>query len=485
MATEIISYNPSTGEKLWRGTAADSHAVDAAVDAARAAQAKWANLPLEDRIACLTRYSNVLRERLDSLALALSEENGKPLWEARTEIQAMAQKVPISIEAYRDRCRTSLQTLPNQAVLHTHFRPHGVVAVLGPFNFPGHLPNGHTVPALLAGNTVIFKPSELTPRFGELMSACWEASELPFNGVFNLVQGGAETGKLLTEHPGIQGIFFTGSERTGKALSGLLAEHPEKILALEMGGNNPLIIGSIEDLQSAAYLTIQSAYITSGQRCSCARRLIVPEGPKGDLFVDTLLAMLPKIHVGFYTDQPEPFMGPVISLEACKHLLQAQQALKHKGAKILSEMRQVHPDRPLLTPGLLDVTAIPDRPDEEYFGPLLQLIRVKNLEDAFKEAANTRFGLTAGIFSDNHEEYAAFAKAIPAGVINWNTPLTGASSRGAFGGVGCSGNHRPSAYFAADYCAYPVASMESEKLRLPTQLTPGITGIIETRERAP
>lgn len=470
------SHNPATGEQLWAGTAATDKDVDAAVRKAHSAFSEWGKLSPDDRIPYLIKFSEILAEQSPHLEIALSEENGKPLWESHTEIQSMIAKIAISIDAYRHRCSTHTRDLQG-TVLVTRFKPHGVVVVLGPFNFPGHLPNGHIVPALLAGNTVLFKPSEQTPRFGQLIADCWKNAGLPFEGIFTLVQGGAETGKALVDHPLVKGIFFTGSEKVGIALSKALSGKTEKILALEMGGNNPLVIGTIDDPHAAALLTIQSAYITAGQRCSCARRLIVPKGAKNDQFVEILKSMIHNVRVGFYNETPEPFMGPVISLKAADQLLSAQANLESLGGIALLKMEKVHPDKSLLKPGLMDVTSIKNLPDEEYFGPFLQVLRTESLEAAFEEAAKTRYGLTAGLFSTDSAEFEKFQNLIQAGIINWNVPLTGASSYAPFGGVGHSGNHRPSAYFASDYCAYPVASQETATLHLPSHLPPGITKV--------
>lgn len=469
---KFVSLNPASQEILWSGDAAAKKEIDAAILAAEQAFSMWKDLSLEERTGFLKKYQQTLESRKEDLAYSLSEENGKPLWDSLAEIQAMINKIPISIEAYQERCPTKTKDLP-QGHLITRHKPHGVVAVFGPFNFPFHLPNGHIVPALLAGNTVVFKPSELTPRCGEKLLECLTASGLP-SGVVNLVQGAGETGQLLAQHPKLNGIFFTGSERTGKALAESLSKHPDKILALELGGNNPLVISDIDDPKCAAYLTIQSAYATSGQRCTCARRLIVVDGPRANVFMDHLQSMIKDIRVGSFTERPEPFMGPVISLDAARKILASEASLLSQGGKSLIPMRQLDPKLPFITPGLMDVTAIQDRVDEEIFGPLLQVIHVKDLEEAISEARATRFGLTAGIFTKNHEEYVKFLNRIRAGVINWNTPLTGASSQAPFGGIGSSGNHRPSAYYAADYCAYPVASIEADALHLPAKMLPGI-----------
>ena len=452
-----------------------SQLVEQAVAAAREAQQIWAPQPLEVRkLAVQTLAKNYGLHR-EELAAAIVRQTLKPRWEARAEVDAMIAKAAICVEAYDRRCGWTASDQGGVRAV-THFRPHGVVAVLGPFNMPGHLPNGHIMPALLAGNAVVFKPSEHAAEVGRRMAEAWRktASELSLAAeVFALVEGGPETGRELAAHPNINGVFFTGSATVGLALSRLLADHPEKILALEMGGNNPLIVHDVVDLRAAASLVIQSAYITAGQRCSCARRLIVCRGQAGDAFVTQLMQMIEQIRVGLPDDDPEPFMGPVISAPAARQLLDAQADLQHRGAAALVEMRRLERWPALLSPGLLDVSAVQARDDVEHFGPLLQLVRVADFEAALVEGNATRYGLSAGLLCDSRELFARFSRRIHAGVIAWNRPMTGASSRLPFGGVGQSGNHRASAYFAADYCAYPVASLESEHLQ-PTPNLPGL-----------
>jgi succinylglutamic semialdehyde dehydrogenase len=456
----MISYNPATNQAIWTGQAATKSEVDQAVEAAK--MAKWARLSLEERLGYIDAFENILKSRSAELAKVISEETGKPLWESKSEVSGMAAKIAISKEAYGKRCEEmSREVGPSR--LSTRFKPIGTLAVFGPFNFPGHLPNGHIIPALIAGNTIVFKPSELTPLVGETMIRYWNECRLP-QGVINLVQGGAATGRLLAEHPKIDGLLFTGSYKTGLILAKQFGNTPEKILALEMGGNNPLVLGNVSDLKTAACLALQSAYISAGQRCTCARRLIIPSGAVGNRFLEIFIQQVKGISVGPYTQSPEPFMGPVIDKKAAEHLLKKQQELIARGAKPLIEMRCEN--SPFLTPGLIDVTDM-QREDEEIFGPLLQVIRVKDFEAALEEANRTAYGLVAGLFSDEHTQYEQFYQTIRAGVINWNTPTTGASSLAPFGGTGHSGNHRPSAYYAADYCSYPVTSLESPTLQLP------------------
>lgn len=465
----FTSTNPANGEVLWEGNESSSEDIDAAVAKAQQALKSWSAKPIEERIAILYKFRDLIKESKEKFAEMISKENGKPLWEAKNEVDSMTTKVDFSIEAYRDRCKQLVREQPAGLSVTRH-KPHGVVAVFGPFNFPGHLPNGHIVPALLAGNTIVFKPSELTPWIGEEMVKIWKKAGLP-EGVLNIVQGGVEVGKYLVSHPGIHGVFFTGSWKTGKIISEQLVQQPQKILALELGGNNPLIIGKISNIDAGAYVTVQSAFITSGQRCTCARRLIIPEGTQGDLFLEKLKQIIKEIKVSKFEEKPEPFMGPLISSDAAKKIIEVQEMLIKKGGKSIIELVR---NGAFVTPGLIDVTSIKERPDEEFFGPLLQVIRVKDLEAAIREANNTGYGLTAGILSDSREEYEKVLQDVRAGLITWNSPTTGAYGSAPFGGTGQSGNYRPSGYYAVDYCCFPVASVEKNKLSLPSTFSPGI-----------
>ncbi|USX03032.1 succinylglutamate-semialdehyde dehydrogenase [Pseudomonas proteolytica] len=467
------SLNPVTQQVVWAGNGATVEQVESAVQAARQAFPAWAMRPLQERIGVLETFAATLKSRADEIARCIGEETGKPLWESATEVTSMANKIAISVQSYRERTGEKSGPLGDATAVLRH-KPHGVVAVFGPYNFPGHLPNGHIVPALLAGNTVLFKPSELTPKVAELTVQCWVEAGLPA-GVLNLLQGARETGIALASNPGIDGLFFTGSSRTGNHLHQQFAGRPDKILALEMGGNNPLVVDQVADVDAAVYTIIQSAFISAGQRCTCARRLLVPEGAWGDALLARLVAVSATIAVGAFDQQPPPFMGSVISLGAAKALMDAQELMLANGAVALLEMTQPQAQAALLTPGIIDVTAVTEREDEELFGPLLQVIRYADFEAAISEANNTQYGLAAGLLSDSEARYQQFWLQSRAGIVNWNKQLTGAASTAPFGGVGASGNHRASAYYAADYCAYPVASLETPSLVLPATLTPGIT----------
>ncbi len=473
--TQLVSYNPATGTPVWEGTTANAEDVNLAVESARAAFPSWSETRIKTRIKFLRKFQTILENNKFEFAETISLENGKPIWDAANEVNSILTKVDISIDAYEMRC---LHLVKDEKGKHTvlRHRPHGVIGVFGPFNFPAHLPNGHFIPALLAGNTIVFKPSDLTPLVAEKMIRFWKEAGLPA-GVINLLQGGVATGQALANHHNLDGIFFTGSWAVGKHLTELYSQRSGKILALEMGGNNPLIFTEVDNLKAAAYTTIQSAYLTSGQRCTCARRLIIPEGSKGDAFINELLSLTKNIKIGPYTDSPQPFMGPLISPNAAKKLLETQDKLIEQGGRPLMKMSALKQGSAFLSPGLIDVTAVKNRNDEEHFGPFLQLIRVKDFQAALQEANQTEYGLTAGLLSRHKDEFNQFCASIKAGIIAWNSPTTNVASSLPFGGVGKSGNFRPTALYAADYCAYPVTYIENSSLELPETLLPGILPI--------
>jgi succinylglutamic semialdehyde dehydrogenase len=459
MAT-LSSIEPATGETLWTGEVGDA---DSEVARARSAWAGWAARPLAVRIETLRRFANTVRGQKDALADLIARETGKPLWETATEVDAVVGKVDISVTAYSE--RTSQRRLEGAlgARVAVRHKPHGVLAVLGPYNFPAHLPNGHIVPALLAGNAVVFKPSEKTPAVGEMLVRLYHEAGVP-EDVVRCVQGGVDVGKALAASPGIDGLLFTGSARAGLALHKQFAETPQKILALEMGGNNPLVVWDAKDIPAAAVIAVQSAFMSSGQRCTAARRLIVRDGQHEPLLAE-IVKLAERIIIGPPHAHPAPFMGPVIDNQAADQLQEAFLDLLIKGGRPLKRLDRPAEDRPFLTPAIIDVTDVADRPDAELFGPVLQVIRVADFDAALAEANATRYGLAASLIGGSPELYDRFWANIRAGVINWNKPTNGAPSNAPFGGLGLSGNHRPSAFYAADYCAYPVTSSEAEAAR--------------------
>ena len=470
---ELVTIDPSTGAQTWTSSESTEADVEAAVQAARASFDAWAMTSLEERIGVCTRFRDLLKEHAEALAQTIAEEVGKPLWEARTEVATMANKIDISVQAYGARTgEVAAKVADGNAVLR--HRPHGVFGVFGPYNFPGHLPNGHIVPALIAGNTIVFKPSEYAPRTALKTVQLWEQAGLPA-GVINLVNGGRDTGIALGRNAGLDGVLFTGSCQTGVALHKQFGGQPGKMLALEMGGNNPLVVWDVKDIDAAVHHAIMSAFISAGQRCTCARRLVVADTVEGDAFIERLVEVAATLTVGPSNAEPQPFMGPVVSSAVAARLVQAQADMVAKGGKTLLQMKQLDPKAGFVTAGIVDVTNAKGIPDEEWFGPLLQIVRVADFDTAIKVANATEFGLAAALLSNDETLWKQFSVQARAGIVNWNRPTTGAASSAPFGGVGKSGNHRPSAYYAADYCAYPVASIETSELEMPAKLSPGLT----------
>lgn len=460
MATTLVSTDPATGEEVWSGEIGDA---SVEVAAARSAWPAWAAHSVAYRIEAVRRFANVVRKREQEFAELISKETGKPLWEARTEVAAVVNKVEISIDAYAERTpQRKLEAALGNRVAVRH-KPHGVLAVLGPYNFPAHLPNGHIVPALIAGNAVVFKPSEKTPAVGAMLVDCFREAGVP-DGAVRLLIGGPDQGRALAAEPGIDGLLFTGSARAGMSLHRQFSETPHKILALELGGNNPIVVWHAKDIEAAATIVVQSAFLSAGQRCTAARRLIVEEGHE-EALIDAVARLIDRLILDHPFADPQPFMGPLIDNAAADHVQEQWLGLMMKGGKPLRRLDRPFPELSYLTPALIDVTEVKDRPDEEVFGPVLQIIRVSDFDAAIDEANSTRFGLAASLIGGSPDLYDKFWANVRAGVINWNRPTNGAPSNAPFGGVGLSGNHRPSAFYAADYCAYPVTSSEADRAR--------------------
>lgn len=457
---ELVSLEPATGAELWRGPLGD---VDDLVSRARRAAPSWAAQPLATRMELVRRFANEVRKDADALATLIARETGKPLWEAHGEVETVIAKVELSIRAYAERTAQRRLDSGLQGTVAVRHKPHGVLAVLGPYNFPAHLPNGHIVPALIAGNAVIFKPSERAPATGEALARCFHRAGIPA-AAMQLCIGGPAEGQALVAHQGIDGVLFTGSASNGISINRKLAGRPDKLVALEMGGNNPLVVWDTPKLTDAAALVVQSAFSSAGQRCTAARRLIVKD-TMYDALLTEVTALADRLIYGAPFDSPAPFMGPVIDNEAADGLSDSFVYLLSQGGRAIKHLVRPDDALPFLSPAIIDVTAIAERPDVELFGPILQVIRVSDFDEAIAEANATRFGLVSALIGGSPQEYNHFWAQARAGIVNWNRPTIAPSQAAPVGGVGLSGNHRPSGSYAADYCAYPVSSGEMEQPR--------------------
>ena len=472
------SFRPLSGEGIatrdparpstvvWRGTPVAAHAEDA-VAAARRALPAWSALPAEERRAHLERWRETCVRHAGRLAAAIAREVGKVRWEAELEARIVAEKVSITLE---DRVLARVGGFEVAAGAGKTgictFRPHGVMAVLGPYNFPAHLPNGHIVPARLVGNTVVFKPSEKGASVGQLMAELAEEAGFP-PGVFNVVQGAGAIASRLAVHPGVDGVLFTGSFPVGRRILEANLDTPGRLIALEMGGSNPAVVTAKADLRRAAIECVRAAFATTGQRCTCTRRIVVEEAV-ADRFIPMFLKLASNLVVAAADDGVPAFMGPLVTAEARDGVLRAQAALAARG-RLLLEASPLDRDGWFLSPGAVELERfVRDAEEGEIFGPFVQFARARDLGDAIAQANATSFGLAASLFSADEGEWRRFFAECRAGCVNWNTGTAGASSKLPFGGLGRSGNHRPAGAFAVDACAYPVATMvDTAELAIP------------------
>lgn len=449
---------------------------DDAVAAARGAQRAWWKLGEDRRRSFLMSYQARVREHAEDIARTIAREVGKPLWDARNEVASMASKVDLSLgEGARFTRNEVLNNLPGEI----RYRPHGVIAVIGPFNFPGHLPNGQIVPALLLGNTVVFKPSDKTPGTAVWIARCIHEAGFPA-GVFNVVQGGAATAEALVRHDGVDGILFTGSVNVGKKIIAANIERPGRIVALELGGKNASLVFDDCDVERTAREIAYSAFATSGQRCTASSRVIVTRGI-ADRLAERLAAAARNAIVGYPLDDGV-FMGSLISESARGNYLRAGEVAESAGFETLASGGPVdvagHPGfyvRPAVRRAPRADIAAPGYTDVELFGPDLAIHVVDDVDAAVALANQTRFGLTAAVFTSSRERFEAAADELEVGVIHWNRSSAGASGRLPFGGIKDSGNHRPAGITAGAQCVYPLAVYLSPPEDAPLPSWPGLS----------
>lgn len=460
MSRALTSIEPATSETLWTGETGD---VAQEVALASAAWPDWAARSLSVRIELMRRFANAVRSRSEDFAELIARETGKPLWEARIEIEAVITTVDRAANAYSERTPRKQHEGALGARHSVRHKPYGVIGVITPWVSPAEIACSHILPALIAGNTVVFKPSEKVPASSMMLLACFLEAEVP-EGVVRLLIGDVREAAALAAHPDVAGILFTGSSEAGLALNRQLVDHPGKLAALQMGGNNPILVWDAPDVATAAVMVAQSAFLSGGQRCTAARRLIVAEQDHEALLAE-IGKLAGRLIVADPLQTPQPFIGPMIDNAAADAIDEAFLDLIMKGARPLRHMRRHDPALPFLTPGIIDVTKLAQRPDVEHFGPLLQVIRVPDFDAAIAEANATRYGLTATLISRSPDLYDRFWANAHAGVINWNRPSSTVPPSAPLGGLGLSGNHRPGGSYTADHCAYPVTSSESEQMR--------------------
>ncbi|MCB0377184.1 MAG: succinylglutamate-semialdehyde dehydrogenase [Bdellovibrionales bacterium] len=450
--------------------------VDQACQSARSAFQEWSQWPMAKRIEALGKVKNLFEEKREKLATTISRETGKPLWESNTEVGGMIAKFSVTFEH-------SLKLIEEVRLENAlpgvdgviRYRPRGVMAVIGPFNFPGHLPNGHIVPALVTGNTVVFKPSELTPAVGQVIAECFHEAKLP-QGVFNLVQGVGETGRRLTAHKNVDGNLFTGSYQTGLKIKEATLNDYWKINALEMGGKNSTLIWEDADLDKAVYESILGSFMTSGQRCSCTSRIFVHKKISNQ-FIERFYQRAKNLTVGHWST--DPFMGTLINKKAVDTYVRFQEIAVREGCEKIMRGKQLEPGAKgfYVSPSIYKVKEYNPKSvyqNTEIFGPNVAIYEMDDLDEAIDATNQAGYGLAMALFSKDESLYQRALNRAKVGVLNWNRTTNGASSRLPFGGWGKSGNDRPSAHFAVYYCTEVTASLEDKTPFDPTKTLPGM-----------
>ena len=459
----IESINPASEDVIGSFQCTNFNDIDSFLEQSSSKLSSWKYLDTDARITVLKIFSTCLEAKKTDFINLICQENGKSLNESQLEVTASISKIQLSLHAFENRLSaTHLET--ETFKFSTTYKPIGNLVVLGPFNFPLLLPLGHIIPALLVGNSVLFKPSELTSLVAQLCVDCLYEAGVPKTAL-QLVLGGVDHGKYCVSHSKVDGVLFTGGYQAAQSIANSLSSSPEKMLALECGGNNPLIVSSFKNKESVADCLIQSAFLTSGQRCTSMRRLILIRSSQTDHLLNTFLDRVRLLTIGSYQDKQKPFMGPLISEIARKKFFQYVTLIQKRGGKTLYESQQLFAKGYFVSPYVFDISSCYEKiPDDECFGPLLQVIYVDSLKEAVQVANRTSYGLSASLISTSSEEFDYVYNHVQAGIINWNKPTNGSSSQLPFGGIGKSGNFRPAGYFAIDSCVYPVASVQNKQL---------------------
>ncbi len=451
----LKSTKPAHAFELLFETSYDLEHVEQAVVSAKNAQKQWSALSFAERYQHLERLREAFVKHADSLTEAVLLETGKPLREAKAEAGSCANR--IKLIASSGLSRIASERLPN---VHGSATPHpqGVVAVLGPFNFPLHLMNSHIIPALLTGNTVVLKPSEFAPLCAERYAKCVEEAGLPA-GVFNMVQGGGDVGAALVEHENIDAILFTGSYPTGRKIAQRALDFPNKVVALEMGGKNCVYVHDDADIDQALVSIVQGAFQSTGQRCTATSRVLIHKDN-----AEALIAKLQSTIATLRPSQPDAetcAFGPLANESTYKRFKLMRSNIQ--GCDILVAGDDVGKGA-FVTPSLhllSDPKAAESYLNEELFGPDICVEIVEDLDHGISRLNANTFGLANSLFSKSKDVYDRVFNETRSGILNWNRSTNGANGALPFGGVGKSGNQRPAGIDAVRYTTYPVASLQS------------------------
>ncbi|MEO5669001.1 MAG: aldehyde dehydrogenase family protein [Bdellovibrionota bacterium] len=452
--------SPANFEWVLPEVFSSSADADESVASARRAFKEWKDLGIETRISFLRKFSDELMARKDRIARVMAVEIGKPLEECIAEAQVLKTKIDVTIEHGLKLVEKETLDLGAGSRGEIRYLPKGILVVIGPFNFPTHLSNGHIIPALLMGNVCILKPSEKAPFSAQVYMEAAEAAGFP-RGVIQLVQGQGEVAVRLLRNPEVDGVLATTSYEIGAKIQKELGEKTEKIVALEMGGKNAAIVWTGADLDKVADDLIKSSYLTTGQRCTALSRVYVQEKLLPSL-VERVHARAKELVISHpFDEDPKPFMGPIISLAAKDKFLRYSDIAESEGAEVVMRPKALHgiprknrkplPEGHYVSPSLNIVPKWnPKSPYQthEIFGPDLFLCPVRELDEAIAAVNASDYGLAFSFFGGDEALFTKVANDVQTGLAYWNRPTTGASGRLPFGGWKRSGNHWPAGLFA-------------------------------------
>ena len=446
--------NPADTRDLV-GEYADSEAADvaAAIAAAKAALPAWRRLSPDARAQFLYKAADILARRKEEVAAALTREEGKTLMESGGE----TGRGVVLLRYYAgEGLRVGGDVIPSvnpNSLFFTERVPLGVVGLITPWNFPVAIPLWKAAPALVYGNTVILKPSELAPHTAHLLAEVFAEAGFPA-GVFNLLQGRGAAGAALSSAEGVNGISFTGSVATGKKVALACVERGGKY-QLEMGGKNPVIVLPDCDLEQAATLTVQGAMRSAGEKCTATSRAVVVESV-ADAFTARVVEKVKALKLGPGTDK-DAYLGPVITGDAKDKILGYLAKAKDEGAELLCgggvPDGEIFANGHYLTPTVFGgVTPTMTIAQEEVFGPVLTILRVPDFDTALTVANDIAYGLSASLFTSDLGNALRFAREIDAGLVRVNGETAGVEPQAPFGGMkGSSSFSREQGQAAKDF----------------------------------
>lgn len=466
---EINSHDPGDLDQAKVAFPFSFEHVHEAVTSAKRAFQSWKRIPATERIGHVTKYGDLIKQRSEELARAITFEIGKPLWESRAEVQETIDLIKYYAKrGSQTTVEMKIEEADADSAGFVRFMPRGTMAVITPATVPVFASFMHLIPALMDGNTVVLKASKRAPYVGQCLAEICHDSGFP-SGVLNVIQGDEELGRRLVGHPEIDGILFTGSFETGTKIRKAVTSDYWKVLVLDTGGKNAMLVWDDADYQRSLKDALMGSLLTSGQRCTSSSRILVHK-KLFDRFVTDFHALAKRCRVdhGATEGDDAPFLGALVSEEAMENYLRFQGIAVREGGEEIMRGKPLEREKKgfYVSPSIHRI----DNPDAksvyqttEIFGPDVALYCVEDLQQAAEIINLTRHGLCASIYTGARENYLRLADDARVGLLHWNRPTTALAYMLPYGGIKQSGNARPMGSFAGYQCTYPLSSLESEK----------------------